>query len=340
MQLVVVMAVMKAVRAATMTFTAISRIRFFFSSMVYLLSLLAFRAFVAAAAALGEELGADRAAHLVLDGDGLHGGGRAQGEGLGVERAGDGGRAAVGGVVDAGVVSGADAHLGRLSEGRGAADGGSCHGVGACRRATVVAATRVASRGVRARRGAVAVSPRILCLVFGHCRGDGREGLHRAGLAVDGDLLGVDDIAELQGAGVLEGWAAEVVELGGVGQEADVDGLHHVVWAEAHHFGDAAHAGALHHLCGGIEGAESFELHRHALCHQLGQVVDNLLQHALDDVALVDGAMRDHVVAEAAQREGGLAVHRGVILAVACATFVLVLSEVDPHCNLFSCHNK
>ena len=70
----------------------------------------------AASIALGEGLGGHGAAALVLDGDGLDGRGRGQGEGLAVERAFSRGRAAVGGVVHAGVFWAAHGHLCRLSE--------------------------------------------------------------------------------------------------------------------------------------------------------------------------------------------------------------------------------
>ena len=118
-----------------------------------------------------------------------------------------------------------------------------------------------------------------------------------------------------------------------------MDGLHDGVGIQAVHGGDALHSRTLHHLGGGIEDAEAFQLHWHTLCNQFGQVVDDFLQHALDDVALEGRAMRDHVVAEATEGEGGLTVDYGVVFAVAGVTFVLVLSEVNPHCNLFFCHN-
>ena len=178
---------------------------------------------VRASAALGEGLGSHLTAHLVLDGDGLHGGGGAEGEGLGVERAFTGGRAAVGGVVGAGAFRLGDGHLGGVGERRGAADGGSSHD-GRLAGAAAVARTAVTARGfaaavaraavtsvvAAARRGAVAVAFDI-------------QGCAHAGgeVVVGGaQLVEVDDVAGGVGAGL-----ADVVEaLGGLGHEDDAVG--------------------------------------------------------------------------------------------------------------------
>ena len=76
-------------------------------------------------AALGEGLRGNFAALTVLDGDGLHGSGVAQGECCAVERALSRWHAAVGGVADLRAVRPADAHRGGLGKRRLTADGRS-----------------------------------------------------------------------------------------------------------------------------------------------------------------------------------------------------------------------
>ena len=77
-----------------------------------------------------EGLGGHGAADTVLDGDGLHGGGNAQAEGLAVEIALCGGGVAVSGVTDFGSCRAGDAHLGALLKRSGTADHRSIHGSG------------------------------------------------------------------------------------------------------------------------------------------------------------------------------------------------------------------
>ena len=79
-------------------------------------------------------------------------------------------------------------------------------------------------------------------LQLGHSRSDGLQGLHLLRLAVDGHLLRVDDVAQLQRTAVLELRTAEVVQLRRVGQVTDVDGLHDVVRVQSVHSGDVGHS--------------------------------------------------------------------------------------------------
>ena len=69
-----------------------------------------------AAGALGVGAAGHLAAHAVLDGDGLEGGGLGEGQGTAIHCALCRRRAAVGGVVDLGTVGAADGHLGRFGE--------------------------------------------------------------------------------------------------------------------------------------------------------------------------------------------------------------------------------
>ena len=117
MQLVVVMAVRKAVRAATITFTATS-MNFAFFIITYhssLITPLVGVSFVATVSALGEHLRGHGTALAVLDGDGLDGSRVAQGDGLAVEGALRGRVVAVRGVVDLCTVRTSHGHLGRPS---------------------------------------------------------------------------------------------------------------------------------------------------------------------------------------------------------------------------------
>ena len=72
--------------------------------------------------ALGERLGCDFAGDAVFDGDGLHGGGRAQGEGSAVLGALRGRSGAVRGIADGRAVRTGDGHLGGLGERSSTAD--------------------------------------------------------------------------------------------------------------------------------------------------------------------------------------------------------------------------
>ena len=116
MQLVVVMAVRKAVSAATITFTATSMILPFFILSFFHFFILSFLFAVIAAGTFGEGLIDHLTAHAVLDGDGLHGRGLTQRECLTVEGALAGRRAAVGGVVDLRTIRTTHRHLSRLSK--------------------------------------------------------------------------------------------------------------------------------------------------------------------------------------------------------------------------------
>ena len=114
-----------------------------------------------------------------------------------------------------------------------------------------------------------------------------------------------------------------------------MDALHHVIGSDVGHF---AECDALGTLGRGIERSQRFQLYRHSLADQFGQTLGDLLQHALDDVLLVGGAVVNEVLGEAFQRECRLDVHLGIILAETGILGVLVLAEINPHCNTVFCH--
>ena len=118
-----------------------------------------------------------------------------------------------------------------------------------------------------------------------------------------------------------------------------MDRLHDVVRIQAVHGTDVQHGCILLHLSGGVEGAQTSQLNRHALCHQLGQTLRDLQQHPFDDGTSVERAVISHVLGEASQRERFLRVDLRVILAVGRRALDLVLSEINPHCNFLCCHN-
>ena len=107
------------------------------------------------AAAFGEGFGGDGAAHTILDGDGFHCGGVAQGEGFAVERAFSGGRAAIGGVAELSFGGAAEGYLGGFLKGGGSADGGGFYGGGIGRFGRIggVGGIRAAVATVAAARG-------------------------------------------------------------------------------------------------------------------------------------------------------------------------------------------
>ena len=125
------------------------------------------------------------------------------------------------------------------------------------------------------------------------------------------DLL--HDVAQLQRAAVLEGGTREVFQLRGVGQEADVDGLHHVAGVKTLHGGDADDG--ILHLGRGIEDAQLAQLYADALCHQFGQTLGDLDEDGLDVAAVEDAAVVNHVLCEATDGEGLLTVDLRIILA-------------------------
>ena len=84
----------------------------------------------AATRRLGERLAGHGAGGAVLDGDGLHRGGVAQGQRSAVESARGRGRAAISGVADFRTAFSAHRHLGGLRKRSGAADGGRSYGHG------------------------------------------------------------------------------------------------------------------------------------------------------------------------------------------------------------------
>ena len=213
-----------------------------------------------------------------------------------------------------------------------------------CSATTAVTAGIVASTGRTARvtaigiAGATTLCGSTLRLQLGNCRSYGLQGLNLAALALDGNLLGVYNVAELQCAGVLEGRAAQIVQLGAVRQEADVDSLHHIIGVQPLHSRNVLYGSALGHLGRGIESAQRAQLHRYALCQQLGQADNNLVQHALYDVARVKTVVLCHVLGKTAQRERLLHINLGIILTEACAVGILILSKINTHHNVLCSH--
>ena len=98
------------------------------SNLLHLTSLVRVAVVAVVAGAFGEGLGGDSAAYAVLDGDGFHSGGVAEGEGFAVEAALSGGGAAVGGVADFAVGRAGDGYLSGVGEGGVARDGRRCYG--------------------------------------------------------------------------------------------------------------------------------------------------------------------------------------------------------------------
>ena len=81
--------------------------------------------------------------------------------------------------------------------------------------------------------------------------------------------------------------------------------------------------------------------HGNTLCQQFGQTLHDLQEHTLHDGTTEVRVVVGHVLGETAQRERLLHVHLGVVLAVGGRVLVvLVLSEINPQCNLFCCHSS
>ena len=165
--------------------------------------------------------------------------------------------------------------------------------------ATLLGSAAVAAAALLSARAAIAVLGLPLC----HGSGNGLQRSNGLLLAIDSHLHRVDDVTQLQGAGILESRTAEVVELCRVGLEANVDGLDDRVRVQTFHLCDAGHTGLLRHLGRRIERSETSELDGHTLCHELRQTVTDLGEHTLHDGTSIQRTVVYHVLCEAAQRE-------------------------------------
>ena len=118
-----------------------------------------------------------------------------------------------------------------------------------------------------------------------------------------------------------------------------MDGLHDVVRVQSVHLRDVEHGAVLGHLGCRVEGTQVAQLHGNALCHEFGQTFGDLHQHTFHDGTSVERAVIGHVLGETTKAQGLLSVHLGIILTIGRRADDLVLSEINPHCNLLSCHN-
>ena len=88
------------------------------------------------------------------------------------------------------------------------------------------------------------------------------------------------------------------------------------------------------------ECSQGIETHWHTLTDELWQTLGDLLQHTLDEVKAVDTAVVTHVLGKASQRQCGLCVNFGIVLAVSRVQGILVLSQVDSKLNFVCSHCK
>ena len=158
-------------------------------------------------------------------------------------------------------------------------------------------------------------------------------------------MIGLDEVIGLGAAGgghhtpdaertlVAELTAGHVVQLGTVGQEADVYALHVLLNIELR---GSLSTGALQR---GIELSQSVELHARALTHDLWDAAAQCSQHA-DDGVLGEGAsVTCDVLCQSSGREG-LSVHQlGIPLAVSPVVLILVLAQNNAQRLLIFCHS-
>jgi len=145
--------------------------------------------------------------------------------------------------------------------------------------------------------------------------------------------LGAGRESAAQRAPVLELARSQFLILRTLGLEADVyahDVLGHAELVGAH--GTLA-------LEGGVEGAQSVQLHAHALAHHLGQTLHHLVHHTLDDALAVRAVVLVDVAGKALQVQRVGHHGCGVPLAVGLRLHVVVLIQVVLHRNLVVCHN-
>ena len=151
-------------------------------------------------------------------------------------------------------------------------------------------------------------------------------------------LLALHEIPELEDALLLEGAAGEFLALGVLGVEVDLDAVDHRLGACLHGLRDAVLA-LLLPVHTGAERAESVELHGLTLREQFGHTLDHLPEHQHAHLVVGDLAVRGHVLGEAFQVQRLLGVDLREVLAVGGRVVVLVLTEVDNHGDVGSCHN-
>ena len=110
--------------------------------------------------------------------------------------------------------------------------------------------------------------------------------------------------AEGESTAVGHGGACDVVELGPLGDEADVHALDVVGGVDASLLHDGGRASALLVLDGDGERPQSVNLDGHALAEQFRQALHDGSHDAFDDVARIAEAVVDHVLDEAPRGEG------------------------------------
>ena len=145
-----------------------------------------------------------------------------------------------------------------------------------------------------------------------------------------------DDVAQLQGAGILESLARQVAQLCAVRQEAQVNGSDAV--ARIHtslDFGDADTLDA------GVEDTQFAQLHGDALCAEFGQTLGDLDEDRLDVAAVEHAAVVYHVLCEASDGERLLTIHLRIPLAESQRLRVVVFAKIDAENGLVSfTHNS
>ena len=147
-------------------------------------------------------------------------------------------------------------------------------------------------------------------------------------LTIHGDGLAGDEVTPDEGALLLEGLAGQVVQLGSVRTEADVDTLQNGGWVGSLGSLDAVQA-ALHVLGGGVEDADAVQLDGHALAYQFGDALTELGDDTLHDVTGEDGAVVRNVLTEATSAEYVLHVGVAIELTVVVALSVVVSLQIN-----------
>ena len=120
-------------------------------------------------------------------------------------------------------------------------------------------------------------------------------------LAIDGLLLTDEDVLELEGTLVLQRTAGELLTLGVLRTETQVDALDDHIGPQADGGLDIIGAFALD---GGTEGAQAVELHRLALEDELLHTADDVLEHQHEHVVGGELAVLGEVLGKALERHG------------------------------------
>ena len=115
--------------------------------------------------------------------------------------------------------------------------------------------------------------------------------------------------------------------------------LHHLVRVDAASLQFAIAHTVLLVLDGGIEGSQTVQLHGHAVTHQLGQTLDDLRQHTIDDGSWIRQSVVYHVLHETALRQRLAVGHLGKVFTITQRLRTALLR----HCQLqylrIFCHN-